>query len=117
MIASAPAWAASATWIEAVLHGPLAIGAAVLAVASLGYAMLEGRLEPRRIAQILIGMFILFSAPQIARALADLARGQEAGGVAAEMLAPGQAAPEPAITQGAKVICWSCDPQAGDAAP
>lgn len=62
-------------WAEAVLTGPLATGLAVVAVAGLGYHLLTGQIALRRAGQVLIGLFILFGAPTIARDLASALRG------------------------------------------
>lgn len=86
ILASSPATAGAPSsivfaieWIEGVLLGPLATTFATLAIAWLGFAMLTGRTDWRRGLSVLLGCFILFGAPVIARGLAGLAR----GGVAA----------------------------------
>jgi TrbC/VIRB2 pilin len=75
-------------WAEAVLTGPLATGLAVVAVAGLGYHLLSGQIVLRRAGQVLLGLFILFGAPTIARELSANLRGDpqaapdQAGGAA-----------------------------------
>ena len=66
---------AAVHWTEAVLTGPLANGFAVVAVAALGYSLLTGQIALRRAAQVLLGLFILFGAPSIARELSANLRG------------------------------------------
>lgn len=60
---------AGAAWLMAILSGPLATTIAVIAVASVGFAMLSGRIELRRGFAVLLGSFILFGAGSIARGL------------------------------------------------
>jgi type IV secretion system protein VirB2 len=60
---------AAAAWLMATLSGPLVTTIAVIAVASVGFAMLSGRIELRRGFAVLLGCFILFGAGSIARGL------------------------------------------------
>lgn len=53
-------------WIAGVLTGPVATSLAVISIASLGYLMLNGRLDLRRGFRIVLGCFILFGAPALA---------------------------------------------------
>lgn len=75
-----PALVRAAHWIEVLMLGPVATTIAVLAIASLGFAMLGGRLSVRRGLTALFGCFILFGAPAIARGIlgsaSELAGGQ-----------------------------------------
>jgi type IV secretory pathway VirB2 component (pilin) len=67
-------------WALGTLLGSVVTGAAVLAVAFLGFGMLFGHLNWRTGARVVLGIFILFGAPKIARELMALARdGTEAG--------------------------------------
>lgn len=69
-------------WIAGVMTGPLAIIVATLAVAALGFAMLQGRLSMKDGARVIFGCFILFGAPYIARELApDAPQGARAQAV------------------------------------
>lgn len=73
-------------WAVGALLGSVATGAAVLAVAFLGFGMLFGHLDLRIGARVVVGIFILFGAPMIAGELAALARdstGAETAPVAA----------------------------------
>lgn len=63
---------ASVQWIQDLLVGQLAVSVAVIAVASIGFMMLRGRIDLRRGASILIGCFIVFGASTIASGLKTL---------------------------------------------
>lgn len=56
-------------WIGGVLLGSIATGIATLAVAAIGLLMLNGRLPVRRGVGVVLGCFILFSAPVITRGI------------------------------------------------
>ena len=56
-------------WTEALLTGTLATSVAVLAVAAIGLGMLSGQIEHRRAIRIILGCFILFTAPIASAAL------------------------------------------------
>lgn len=56
-------------WIEGVALGSVATSIALIAVASIGFLMLGGRLPVRRGATVIMGCFILFGAPVIASGL------------------------------------------------
>jgi type IV secretory pathway VirB2 component (pilin) len=64
----------AARWIEAVLIGNLATTIAIVAVASIGFAMLTGRVDVRRGGTIILGCFILFGASTIANGLRNAAQ-------------------------------------------
>ena len=63
----------AALWVEGILTGKLASVLAVIAVATLGFALLSGRIDIRRGLTVLVGCFILFGAPAIAVGLRSLA--------------------------------------------
>jgi type IV secretion system protein VirB2 len=56
-------------WIERTVLGTLATVVAVLAVATCGFLMLQGRLAARRAVTVVAGCFVLFGAASIARGL------------------------------------------------
>lgn len=58
--------AAAMAWIEGTLLGEAAVALCVLAVAILGFSMLNGRLPVRQGARVVLGGFILLGAPSIA---------------------------------------------------
>ena len=66
---SASAIVSAVQWVETILVGGLATPIAVLAVAGLGFGLLEGRLAPRQALRVVLGCFILFGAPTIVGAL------------------------------------------------
>ena len=59
--------------IESWLTGPVGTDIAVIAVASFGFSLLGGRLSLRRGGLVVLGSFVLFGAPSIARGLLGLA--------------------------------------------
>jgi type IV secretory pathway VirB2 component (pilin) len=69
---------AAVQWIDGVLRGDLATVIAVIAVASVGFAMLTGRIDVRRGGRIILGCFILFSASAIANGLRSAAQNPDA---------------------------------------
>lgn len=64
--------AAAAHWIENILLGSAATAIGVLAVAGIGFAMLQGRFPARRGMQVAVGLFILFGARVISSGLSGL---------------------------------------------
>lgn len=56
-------------WIESLMLGSLATIAATLAVAVIGFLLLEGRMDWRRSARTIVGCFLIFGAPLIAAGL------------------------------------------------
>jgi type IV secretion system protein VirB2 len=65
----ASAVGAAADWVSALLLGPLATSVAVIAVAWVGFAMLQGRCDVRRGLMVVLGCFLLFGAKSIAEGL------------------------------------------------
>ena len=63
---------AATSWIEASLLGSLATAVAVIAVASVGIMLLQGRLPVRRGLSGVIGAFLVFGAAQIAGGLRSI---------------------------------------------
>jgi type IV secretory pathway VirB2 component (pilin) len=63
----------AADWVKSALLGSVATVIAVLAIASIGFAMLSGRIDIRRGLVVLLGCFVLFGAPLIARGLMSAA--------------------------------------------
>ena len=64
-------------WLQATLLDPIATTVAVIAVASVGFLMLTGRIDLRRSAQVVIGCFIIFCASTIVQGLFGGANGLE----------------------------------------
>lgn len=69
---SGSALPAAAQWIEGVLYGSLGTSLAVIAVAWFGFEMLTGRLPLRRGWIMVLGCFIFFGAPLLAKELIEL---------------------------------------------
>jgi type IV secretion system protein VirB2 len=59
-------FAAAVQWLDGMLLGTLAAVIAVVAVASVGFLLLSGRVDVRRASQVIFGCFILFGASSIA---------------------------------------------------
>ena len=76
--ASDAAIPAAVDWAVGTLMGSVATGVAVLAVAFLGFGMLSGRIDWRTGVRVVLGIFILFGAPLIARELMALGRNGDA---------------------------------------
>ena len=68
---------AAMNWIQAVMLGTVATTVAVIAVAAVGFMMLQGRVDYRRAGQVIIGCFILFGASGISKGLQSIAYGAE----------------------------------------
>ncbi len=66
---------AASQWLADVATGSIAVGAATIAVAAIGFAMLAGRIDLRRGANVILGCFILFAAPFIANSFVQWANG------------------------------------------
>lgn len=64
----------SARWALELLTGTPAVVVATIAVAGFGFALLQGRIDVRRGAAVIIGIFIVFGAPAIASALMSALR-------------------------------------------
>jgi type IV secretion system protein VirB2 len=73
---------AAADWVSSLLFGPLTTIIAVLAIASVGLAMLSGRIELRRGASVVLGCFLLFGARGIVEGLQSTAMNDGAPSVA-----------------------------------
>ncbi len=64
--------ASASNWLESFVPSEMAITFCVIAVALLGFSMLQGRISVRLGARSLIGVFVLLSAPTIAGAFSAL---------------------------------------------
>ena len=107
---------AAVQWIEGVLLGQVGTVIAVLAIAGVGFAMLQGRIALRHGMRVVLGCFILFGAPLIAQGLAGLARGTAGPPPTIELSAPIQqmpTAPQPVLPQPPPQGSNPFDPYAG----
>jgi type IV secretory pathway VirB2 component (pilin) len=78
-------FAAAVGWVEGTLLGTVATAVAVIAVASVGFLLLSGRIDLRRGAQVIFGCFILFGASSIAGGIMRIAHDS---GTPADILPP-----------------------------
>ena len=62
-------------WLQGTLLGNVATAVAVIAVASVGYMMLTGRMNWRHGASVILGCFILFGAAAIVAGIRSVAAG------------------------------------------
>lgn len=94
-------------WVEATLHGAAATAVAVLAIAGIGLWMMWGYVDWRRGARVVIGCFILFSAPVIADAILNISGPDLASSEpAAELPVSSQLPYEP--SRQPRTVCWDC---------
>jgi limonene-1,2-epoxide hydrolase len=94
------------------LLGSIATTVAVIAVASVGYLMLTGRIDIRRAVQVVFGCFILFGASSIAQGIMAGVNGYDAQKVQS---LPVYAVPPPASYP--QKPAQPFDPYAGAAVP
>lgn len=66
-------------WLQGTLLGTVATTAAVIAVASVGFLMLAGRIDVRRAGSIIFGCFIIFGASTIAHGIMNAASSKLGG--------------------------------------
>lgn len=102
-------------WLNGTLLGTLAVTVAIIAVASIGYLMLSGRIDVRRATQVVLGCFIIFGASSIASGIMSGVRGTNTttAAVSPHPVTPPQAlatSPSPPATT-------TFDPYAGAALP
>jgi type IV secretion system protein VirB2 len=102
---------AAVQWLQGTLLGTIATVVAVIAVASVGFMMLTGRINWRYGATVIVGCFILFGAASIASGIQASMSGPEASAAPyvppPPSLPPTPPAPPPA----------NPDPYAGAAVP
>lgn len=106
----------AAGWVQGTLTGTLANIVAIIAVASIGFAMLLGRIDVRRGVTVLVGCFILFGAPTIANGL------RSAGDAMSGEYPPSESATQrPVVTQSIPTAASPSpsyfDPYAGASVP
>lgn len=74
-----PALVGAVEWVRDLLTGSVGVSIAVLAIACVGFALLQGRMPIRDGARTILGCFILFASPAIATAFAQLMNLERAG--------------------------------------
>ena len=82
-------------WLADVAAGSIATGAATIAVAAIGFAMLAGRVDLRRGATVILGCFTLFAAPSIANGFVQWANGGDTTPPQTALAAPLPPTPAP----------------------
>ena len=103
-------------WLNATVLGTLASTVAVLAVASIGFLLLSGRVDVRRAMQVVLGCFILFGASTIAGGIMSVANGAaEMQMASVQLLAPPPV--YPSTLPAAPGPPTAFDPYAGAALP
>ena len=103
---------AAATWVEALVTGTTATIIATIAVAGVGFLMLQGRLPLRRGLVVVMGCFVIFGSNAIAEALMIV--GQSASSSTSnDVIAPPAPTPPPAAPPQPSVY----DPYAGASVP
>ncbi len=111
------AFAAAVQWLEATLLGTVATAAAVIAVASLGFLLMTGRIDVRRGAQVLLGCFILFGASTIASGIVGSLAGADAAPVVETPPSPLPLSSDPTLIGAKAQPAVPYDPYAGAAMP
>lgn len=86
---------AASQWLADVATGSIAVGAATIAVAAIGFGMLAGRVDLRRGATVILGCFILFAAPSLANAFVLWANGGDGASPQTAMATPLPPTPAP----------------------
>jgi type IV secretion system protein VirB2 len=66
-------FAAALGWVEGTLLGTVAATVAIIAVASVGFLMVTGRIDVPRAGQVVFGCFVIFGASNIARGIVGMA--------------------------------------------
>lgn len=101
--------ASAAAWLEGTLLGSIATVIAVIAIATVGFLMLSGRIDWRRGAGTVIGCFILFGAPTIAAGIVGAARSGQGDHARAPAFEPMvMPAPNPPASAQPRPVCWTC---------
>lgn len=101
---------AAATWVESLVTGTIATIIATIAVAGVGFLMLQGRMPVRRGLVVVMGCFVIFGSNAIAEAL--MAVGQSAA-TSTSNEPPPTPMPPPAVPAQPSVY----DPYAGASVP
>ncbi len=82
----------AANWIRSLLLGTPAVAIATIAIAAIGFLMLQGRLPIRRALVTVLGCFIIFGSASIAQGLLAL------NGLAVDPAPPPASVPSPGFT-------------------
>ena len=109
------AFTAAVGWLEGALAGSIATTIAIIAIASIGFLMLTGRIDLRRAARVVFGCFIIFGASTIAQGIIGAVSGSGAGRELAQAPPPPPAVSQPPAYPKANASPY--DPYAGAALP
>ena len=103
------------SWLQSTLLGTFATVIAIIAIASIGFMLLTGRVNARSSAAAVVGCFVLFGASTIVMGLQLAAGGSDAPVPPQRPVAPPPsiAAPEPALASPPAAY----DPYAGASVP
>jgi type IV secretion system protein VirB2 len=93
----------SVSWITGIFTGPLVTTVGIIAVVMIGIAALSGHLNKFQLLRVVLGLFIVFGAPQIARELIKFGEDRKA-----QMASDQRALPNEA-SEIANGICWTCN--------
>jgi type IV secretory pathway VirB2 component (pilin) len=106
---------AAVSWLEGTLLGTVATTIAVIAVATVGFMMLAGRVNVRYGATVVVGSFILFGASTIVAGLRSSVEAADLGTAPHQPppIAPAPAAPPPPDRN----LPANTDPYAGASVP
>lgn len=113
--AFANVFGASIQWMQGTVLGSVATAVAVVAVASIGFLMLSGRVDVRRAAQSILGCFIIFGASTIAAGIVRVVQDDNAVSETVVSPSPPPAYPPPAKRR--SPVASPYDPYAGAALP
>lgn len=113
--ASGNVFARAIEWLNATLLGTLASTVAILAVASIGFLLLSGRIDVRRAGQVILGCFILFGASTIASGIVRAGEGSTEVPDMAAAAPPPPVYPPPVAPSSGTPSAF--DPYAGAALP
>jgi type IV secretory pathway VirB2 component (pilin) len=102
-------------WLETTLLGTIATTVAILAIASIGFLMIAGRIDLRRAAQVVFGCFIIFGASTIANGIIAAIHGGTSSTADLTQVQPPRTLPSPPVTAHAPSTPY--DPYAGAALP
>jgi type IV secretory pathway VirB2 component (pilin) len=101
---------ASADWVRDLVTGSLGTAMAVIAIAWLGFTLLQGRTSARDGVRITLGCFILFGAPQLAASIVHMAHSEQSAPVTSSFKPP----PKPLVLPTKPPVF---DPYAGASVP
>lgn len=103
------------SWVARFVSGGVAMASAVIAVASIGFLMLTGRMDVRRSVRVILGCFIIFGASAIANGLIAAMSSSSGDPGSDSVEQPVLTSPAPAVPVNS--VPAVSDPYAGAAVP